>query len=503
MISLATRREFLYTLLSASIGSTLPAQQHEKSDAKRPEFKPVQDRIIQAIARGEATGVVVAVVHGGRIVWEEGFGWANREAGLKVTPRTPFSLASITKPFTTTTLMTLVAEDKLSLDHSANEYLGNGRIKGSNGNPDAATVRRLGAHVSGLPVMFEGFDRHEARLALSPDALLGEYGSLAYPPGSCYEYGNIGFAALAATAQGVTGMDLGTLMTRRVLTPLGLHDSFFDTNTARLASGAARYDPSGKAIPFYTTSTPASGELYASAHDLARFAMFNMKTHVPGQTQILNEQWIDELHKPVFVGPSGVATTFGWFTGRLKSGTAILFKSGGQPGVATMLYMIPSERLACLVLTNRSDGRNLASSVCDQVLVNYLPEWQPPEETSGPSTSPFIVTANFKGRWQGTLMNGGAKMQVGLSIESSDTATLTLGHQPAERITGMQAEGVAFTGVSTGLIDSAEAMRTGAKTLKIKLIPHQGKLVGRVLATAGDPNIKNVMLPYVLTLNPA
>ena len=91
-------------------------------------------------------------------------------------------------------------------------------------------------------------------------------------------------------------------------------------------------------------------------------------------------------------------------------------------------------------------------------------------------------------------------MRVELNVDSSNSATLALNDKPAERITGMQAEGVALTGMSTGFIDSADALRTGAKTLKIKLIPYEGKLVGRILATARDPDVKNVMLPYLITL---
>lgn len=129
--------------------------------------------------------------------------------------------------------------------------------------------------------------------------------------------------------------------------------------------------------------------------------MFNMKN--PDRAQILNDHWVDELHKPVFRGPSGVATTFGWFTTHLNSGAPVIFKIGGQPGVATALYMMPSENLACLILTNRSDGRELCSSVCNQVLASYLPEWRLPAETSGPRCQKFIVTVGLGGRWQGTL----------------------------------------------------------------------------------------------------
>ncbi len=497
-----TRRDVLRTLLCTSIEGFLPASQRDTGSTTSStagieghDFEPVRNRILKAIASGAATGVAVAVVHGGRTVWEEGFGWANREAALRATARTPFTLASITKPFTAVLLMTLVAAGKLSLDDSANKYLAKSKIVDENGNADAATVRLLGAHVSGLPTMFEKYDRSEANLALGSEALLAEYGCLAYPPGSCYEYSNIGFAALGAIASSLTGVEFGTLITQRVLTPLGLDDSFFDTNVARLSTGAARYDSSGDPLPYYTTSTPASGELYASAHDLAQFAMFNMKN--PDRRQILDGRWIDELHKPVFTGPSGVATTFGWFTGHLDSGVLVIFKTGGQPGTATALYIVPSENLACLVLTNRSDGMELCSSVCNQVLASFLPEWRPPEETSGPAPSKFVVTPGLRGRWQGTLTNGGAKMRVWLSIESSNSATLELDGKPAEKITEMYSEGVAFTGVSSGLIDCPDARRTGAKTLKIKLVPYGGMLAGRILAT----DLKEVTLPYVLSLN--
>ena len=171
--------------------------------------------------------------------------------------------------------MTLVAEGKLSLDDRANNYLAKGKIVGTNGNADAATVRRLGSHVSGLPTMFAMFDRNEANLAPSFEVLLAEYGSLAYPPGSYFEYSNIGFAALSAIASNLTGVEFGTLMTQRVLTPLGFDDSFFGTSAAWRSTGAVRYDSTGDPIPDYTTATPASGELYAGAHYLARFAMFN------------------------------------------------------------------------------------------------------------------------------------------------------------------------------------------------------------------------------------
>jgi CubicO group peptidase (beta-lactamase class C family) len=462
------------------------------------DFEPVRQHILQAIEKGDATGVAVAVARGGSIVWEEGFGWANRENGLKATVNTPFSLASITKPFTTTTLMILVAEGRLDLDDPANKYLRQTSIQGPNGNPNEATLRRLGAHVGGLPSMFEWCFPDKAPCPPTAESLLRDYGRLAFPPGSCYEYGNIGYAALGAVAANVAGTDFGSLMTRRVLEPLGLRDSFFGTNSEKLKTTAARYDDSGKPIPYYTTSTPPSGELYASAHDLALFAMFNLKNDLGLRSPILAGRWIDELHKPVFLGHAGTATTFGWFSGQTKTGTQVVFKGGGQPGVATLLHMVPAENLACLALTNRSNGSELASDVCDQIMATMLPQWSQPSESVGPPPSPLSAASPFFGAWEGMLTNGGANMRARLEVKSIDSATLAFGHKPAEKLSDIRAEGTAFTGKAVATIESSDAIRREATDLSLKLMPLQGKLVGRILARSKDGG---TALPYVLTLS--
>ena len=500
------RREAMRSMFLASLGflarENLSAGATAfNDDAGRVNFDGVRSRIQQAIGQGDATGVAVAVVKGGRIVWEEGFGWANQEAGIKASPHTPFSLASITKPFTATTIMTLVAEGRLALDEPANRYLSGCQLVGTDRNVEAASVRLLGAHASGLPGIFESYGSEEQRFVPSPQALLQAYGRLAYPPATVYEYSNLGFAALNAIALDLTQTELGTLMQRRVLAPLGLNNSFFGADAVRAKEAALRYDASGCLIPHYTTSTPASGGLYASAHDLARFALFNMREGAKGHGAILNKQKVKEMHRPVFTGPSGVATTFGWFRSHTTSGIPFLFKSGGDPGVANRMCFVPSKDLACVVVTNRSNGWELACSACDEVLMNYLPEWRRPVEDCDSPSKPFIATPAWRGRWQGLLEGGGANMPVNLNFESNEAATMAIGTGQAQEVTALRSEGEACTGLSTGRIDAPDTVRTGAKTLQVKLIPHGNRLLGRVFDIAGDPNIKNVRLPFVLTLS--
>jgi hypothetical protein len=85
-----------------------------------------------------------------------------------------------------------------------------------------------------------------------------------------------------------------------------------------------------------------------------------------------------------------------------------------------------------------------------------------------------------------------------LEITSSDKAALTLPDKPTEKIVEMQAEGAALTGRAVGMIESIDALRNEATNLALKLTPQDGKLVGRILASAKEPG---TLLPYVLALN--
>ncbi len=73
--------------------------------------------------------IAVAVARHGKIIWERGFGWADRENRVPATEHTAYSLASISKPVTATGLMTLVQAGRVNLDHPINDYLGDAKLR--------------------------------------------------------------------------------------------------------------------------------------------------------------------------------------------------------------------------------------------------------------------------------------------------------------------------------------------------------------------------------------
>jgi CubicO group peptidase (beta-lactamase class C family) len=80
------------------------------------EFEGPRKSLQAVVERSVAPSVTVAVARGERIIWNEAFGWADRERRREATTETPYSIASVTKPITATAIMLLSDRGKLSLD---------------------------------------------------------------------------------------------------------------------------------------------------------------------------------------------------------------------------------------------------------------------------------------------------------------------------------------------------------------------------------------------------
>jgi len=101
------------------------------SDSSTDDFPSVQTRadIESYISETGVPSVAVAVAKDGRIIWEEGFGWADKENGLKATAHTMYQIGSITKNFTATAMMVLVEQGLVDLNAPANQYLNDSKLQ--------------------------------------------------------------------------------------------------------------------------------------------------------------------------------------------------------------------------------------------------------------------------------------------------------------------------------------------------------------------------------------
>src|SRR5262245_13203774 len=89
---------------------------------KTPDFGKARAIINDHITNKKFPSISIAVVRGGKIIWEEGFGYADIEHKRKATPSTPYYTASITKTMTATALMKLSEQKLVNLDSPVNRY---------------------------------------------------------------------------------------------------------------------------------------------------------------------------------------------------------------------------------------------------------------------------------------------------------------------------------------------------------------------------------------------
>ena len=146
-------------------------------------FEPIRAMIRRELVERVLPSLAVGVAREGTIVWEEGFGWADRERRVEATPHTLYSLASISKPITATGLMVLVERGLIDLDNPIDDYLGDAKINARTGKAAEATVRRVANHTAGLPLHYQFFYADEPYHRPPMDETIRRYANLVTPPG--------------------------------------------------------------------------------------------------------------------------------------------------------------------------------------------------------------------------------------------------------------------------------------------------------------------------------
>lgn len=477
---------------------TLSAHAAE-APADRGAYADIASSIEAEIAAGRLTGVAVALVDDGKIVWEDGFGWADRASGRRATSHTPFSIASTSKPFTTTAMMTLVAAGTLALDRPANAYLGTHKIMDRDGPAEGATVRRLATHSSGLPTFFAMYPQGGEAAQPSVPQLLADYGHVVAPPGERYEYSNLGMAVLAHIVARQSGQEFGRYLQSHVFSPLGMRDSFFDTDLARRPEMATRYDDDGEPLPFYLTATPGSGEVYASAHDLARFALFHLKHPLPDQEKILSDAQLDAMHRPATAIAPYYGYGMGWQVLHRPGQPVILTHGGGQTGVTAEFVLVPSRGAACIIVSNRNGDRDFIHALRDRMLRTVYPAWPGLELPADPPLA-ALDPAAYAGEWRGTLNAQGRAVPVVLAITPQATATLSLDGAGPKPITGLGLVGGLLSGDTHGDIGSPDTRRDRIDQLSLNLKLRGERIDGEIIAWSKTSRNMTV-LPYWVDLH--
>ncbi|MGH7460238.1 MAG: serine hydrolase domain-containing protein [Longimicrobiales bacterium] len=449
-------------------------------------FAGVRATIERALASTSVASITVAVAKDGKILWEEGFGFADREANRKADAHTMYSLASISKPITATGLMMLVEQGKVSLDKPANDYLGRGKISGLAGDARQATVRRVLSHTAGLPLHYQFFYADQSYRPPTMDETISRYGNVVFAPGSLYEYSNLGFGIIDHIVERVSGQPYAAFMRNQVFLPLGLTHTSIDIAPGLEQYAAQRYDAQKRPIPFYAFDHMGASAVYSSAHDLVRFGMFHLKNKSPEQKPILKDATIDLMHTRVPPAQYGL----GWGILDNDLGFRRVSHTGGMPGVSTVLNLYPSENLAVVVLTSSGAPTGaIAQEIAAAILPAYADSLRArraqlasgPPAAGGRAGQPPSQLNDVAGEWVGTLKTWKATVPFRLSIGSNGEVFATVGDQARVAVNQPALRNNRLSGRFTSVMPTDDVQRW-AHTLALGLQLVDGVLKGQVSA---------------------
>jgi len=344
--------------------------------AQEPAVPPLGNLDSDIAAHADVPGLAVAVTRDGKIIYERGFGWADRERGLRATPKIPFALASASKSITASAIMQLVERGRLNLDAPVNDYLGSAKVHSPQWNAGESTVRRVMSHTGGLTTFtrWYGSDRSACNL----DREIRDYGILVWRPGELFDYSNLGFGILGEVIARVSGNDYDSYLKKNIFSPLGMEDCGLKTRHP----ASSQYNEKTKArSPVRISGTPAASGLRCSAHDLALFGMFHLKEMTNGSS-ILSAASLGQMHgaQPGTRGQYGL----GWWTSE-KGGTEIISAQGGTSDTYALLTLVPAKNVAVVVVANSYS--QFVSNLGERILEMVVPE------LSVPATRPTKTAA--------------------------------------------------------------------------------------------------------------
>jgi len=345
-------------------------------------------------------GCALAVVKDGRIVYEHGYGMANLELGIAITPQSVFDIGSVSKQITAMAILLLAQDGKLALDDDLRKYLPEVPDYGS-----TITIRHLLHHTSGLRNYDDLFDLEgipEANLTTDRDAmeLIERQKGVNFKPGEEFLYSDTNFFLMSQIVKRITGQTLRQFAQERIFGPLGMTSTHFhDDHTMivpRRATGYAPHSGGGFEIDMSNFEQLGDGSVMTTVEDLYK--------------------WDQNFDHPQVGGPEAIRqlTTPGTLNNgqRIPYGMGIfidhyrglnwIHHSGEWVGYRTALSRFPDQHFSTIVMCNcvgSMDPMAMARQVADLYLADDFARAAKTIPAPGVSTVPVSALKQYAGKY--------------------------------------------------------------------------------------------------------
>ncbi|MDT7889096.1 MAG: serine hydrolase [Desulfurococcales archaeon] len=333
--------------------------------------KKIEGFVLEKMSKHRVPGISMAVIREGQIIYSRGFGFRDIERNLPALPTTVYGIGSITKSFTSLSIMILSEEGRVSIDDYVDSYIPM-KIR-----PRGERIRiwHLMSHTSGIPALAyaEAYIRSivgEEESTWMPIssyedmlAFLSESEAWAEArPGEKYFYLNEGYVLLGMIIEKISGMRYIEFVRKKILEPLGMRRSYFvKEEVEKDPDFAAPYaiDRDGKIVrtsfPFGVT---ADGGLLSNCLDMAKYISMLINRGRLGDAEIVSRRSIEEMERIRITYPYTHFEGEGYGLGLRIIPNFLGRKLVGHGGslLVHTAYMgyIPGEGLGVVVLENSS-----------------------------------------------------------------------------------------------------------------------------------------------------
>ena len=394
------------------------------AEADAAAMRGFDEFVAQALQDWKAPGVAVAVVRGDRVILAKGYGYRDVDKKLPVTPNTLFSIGSITKSFTVTTLGMEMDEGKMDWDKPVREYLPGFRMFDP-GLTEQLTMRDLVTHRSGLP-------RHDLvwyTSDFSRDDLIRrlQYLEPNKPLRAVFQYNNLMFMTAGYIAGQLDSKSWEDAVRTRILVPLAMNGTTYSykdsegsgdfslgyrkSNDLKMEVRQTPFDPR---CPDRCAMGPA-GEINSSAADMGKYVLFHMNQGKFGGKQLLSAGNSIQMQTPQMViegSPDYKEFTetsygMGFFISGYR-GHKQVEHGGNIDGFSAELAFLPDDKIGVVVLTNLN-GTPLPNVIAYNVFDRLLGMEQVPwskrfldSEKQGLQSEQEAKNKGYVGRKMGT-----------------------------------------------------------------------------------------------------
>jgi CubicO group peptidase (beta-lactamase class C family) len=356
------------------------------------------DEIFAQWNKPDSPGCALGVYKDGQVIYKHGYGMADLNEDVPITPTTVFHVASMSKQFTAAAIVLLAQQGKLALDDDVRKYIPELPDFG-----ERITIRHLVHHTSGLRDQWSLLGlagwRYSLDLITDDDVMsvMTKQKDLNFKPGEKHVYCNTGYTLMGLIVKRLSGVSLREFTTKNIFEPLGMDRTHFRDDHAEVVKhNALGYQQEGKNKPFRLSvtnfDTVGATSLHTTVEDLLLWDENFYHPRVGGPA------FLHQMLEPGKLNSGEqLDYAFGLVLGKYK-GLPTVDHAGGDAGYRSDLTRFPEQHFSAAVLCNagNTNPTGLVHQVADIVLTKDLKESKPTVKDSEQSSSVALTTAQLE-----------------------------------------------------------------------------------------------------------